>query len=92
MHYLLKVKNLVIIAIVAVTACAFASCDRNDDPFYYYDDPYYTGLLGTWDYAYNQYGVISNPYSVDSFAFYNDGTGNYAYYDNYGNWINPILS
>ena len=65
----------------------------NDEPHYdYVDETYRTGLVGVWDYAYNERGPITNPHYIDSFSFSPDGSGYYAYEDDFGDWVNVPFS
>lgn len=58
-----------------------SSCDQ--------DDPYYSPLVGGWISSYDNAGPI-NVYNYDyynEYYFYDNGTGQYCYYDNYRNLV-----
>ncbi|MGN0211565.1 MAG: hypothetical protein ACI4AN_01310 [Muribaculaceae bacterium] len=76
-----------VFALMVMMMAIFASCNPVE-PLDYADDSYRTGLIGVWDYAYDEYGPITNPHYINSFAFSADGTGFYAYENEYGEWIN----
>lgn len=82
-----KVKNLWTVALTAVLMCV-ASCHVVDEPDNLPDDPWRTGLVGTWDRAFDEIGPITNPHDIDSFQFAADGTGFYAFENSYGEWVN----
>ncbi len=75
-------------AVLVILMMAFTSCHVAEPPIDYPDDPYRTGLIGVWDFAFDEIGPITNPRDIDSFQFDPDGTGFYAYEDEYGQWIN----
>lgn len=87
MTHLSNIRKFSLIAVLAIMASVFSSCE-NEPYVDYPDDPYATGLLGIWDYSFNENGDIQNPHYVDSFGFMRDGTGYYAYENDYGQWVN----
>ena len=84
---MMKVKNLWISTLMIVLM-AVTSCHVVDEPVNLPDDPWRTGLLGTWDRSFDEIGPITNPHEIDSFQFASDGTGYYACENSYGEWVN----
>ena len=78
----------VVVMMLWVLFMALTSCHIEEPPVDIPDDPYRTGLLGTWDFTFDEIGPITNPHDIDSFQFDADGTGYYAYEDDYGEWVN----
>lgn len=74
-----KQFSCLLILISSLLSISLLSCDTNDT--------YYSPLLGTWELSYDQSGDIDprSPY-IDKYAFYQDGTGSYGWYDSYGYW------
>lgn len=88
MHLSNKLRNLSLIAIVALLAGVFSSCDPERWNYDSYDNPYQTGLVGIWYLSYDQLGKIpSNSDEVDGYSFERNGVGTYNFYNSYGEWV-----
>ena len=83
-----RLRNLSLIAIVALLASVFSSCDPRVWDYDSYDDPYRTGLLGIWYLSYDQQGKIpSTSWEMDGYSFDRNGAGTYNFYDDRGEWV-----
>lgn len=69
-------KKYLSILLVFIAFLPLSSCE---------DDPEYSGLSGRWEMIADQWGAIPER-DIVQFTFYNDLTGSYGYYDNYGQW------